>query len=374
MNLLPVLFSFYIVGFCDMVGISTSYVQNDFQLNDAMAGCLPAIVFIWFLLLSAPVTLLMHKIGCKKTVLIGMMLTLLGMLIPFFMYNLPGCFIAFMLLGIGSVALQMALNPLLSCVVPGNVLSASLTSGQMIKAVSAFCAPFVAAFAMSFWGSWYYVFPVFAVITLLSALWLLITPVKECGMYVQATSKETFALLKDNGILFLFLTVVFVVGADVGMNVLTPKLMIERCGHTVQDATLGSSVYFAFRTLGVFISTIWLVNLSEVRYFRIHVFIVLASVTLLLFAESEYSILTLVGITGYGFSSLFAVVCAIALKTYPAKVREISVLMMIGICGGAFVPLLMGMAIECTGSLAGALATIITCLLYLIYYSLVKCK
>lgn len=47
-NLFPVLFSFYIVGFCDIVGISTSYVQNDFQLDDAIAGLLPAVVFIWF--------------------------------------------------------------------------------------------------------------------------------------------------------------------------------------------------------------------------------------------------------------------------------------------------------------------------------------
>lgn len=366
-NLFPVLFSFYIVGFCDIVGISTSYVQNDFQLDDAIAGLLPAVVFIWFLALSAPATFLLSKIGCKKTVLLGMALTLLGMLVLLFLYNLPGCFAAFMLLGIGNVILQVALNPLLSCVASGDVLSASLTSGQMIKAVSAFCGPFVAAFAMSCWGHWYYVFPVFAVITLISALWLLVTPVHECGMYVRSTAKEAFSLLKDTKILLLFLAVVFVVGTDVGMNVLIPKLMIERCGHTVQDAALGSSVYFAFRILGIFVSTMLLVNLSAVKYFRIHILISLVAISLLVFAEGEYSILTLAGVAGFGCSSIFAVVCAITLKTYPDKVNEISVLMMTGISGGALVPVLMGVAADFSGSQTGALAIIIACMLYLVY-------
>ncbi|MCD8183190.1 MAG: MFS transporter [Bacteroides sp.] len=206
-NLLPALFGFYIVGFCDMVGVSASYVQSDFQLGNVMAGLLPAITFIWFLFLSAPVTALIRKIGCKKTVLYGMWLTVLGMLIPFFVYSLPGYFIAFAWMGVGNVLMQIALNPLLSCVLSGNALSVSLTSGQMIKGVSSFCGPFIAAFAMSFWGCWYYVFPIFGVLTLLSACWLLFAPVQERGMYIHTTTREAFALLKDRDVLLLFLAV-----------------------------------------------------------------------------------------------------------------------------------------------------------------------
>ena len=32
--LLPVLFGFFIMGFCDVVGISTSYVKADFRLSE----------------------------------------------------------------------------------------------------------------------------------------------------------------------------------------------------------------------------------------------------------------------------------------------------------------------------------------------------
>ena len=37
-KLLPVLFGFFVMGFCDVVGISTSYVQQDFGLSETLAG------------------------------------------------------------------------------------------------------------------------------------------------------------------------------------------------------------------------------------------------------------------------------------------------------------------------------------------------
>lgn len=46
--LLPVLFGFFIMGFCDVVGISTSYVKSDFGLSETIAGFLPSMVFYGF--------------------------------------------------------------------------------------------------------------------------------------------------------------------------------------------------------------------------------------------------------------------------------------------------------------------------------------
>lgn len=367
--LFPVLFSFYIVGFCDIVGISVSYIQSDFQLGNTMAGLFPAVVFIGFLFLPAPVIALASKIGCRKVALYGMGLTVLGMFIPFGMYSLLGCFIAFTLLGVGNIALQVALNPLLFCVVSGNTLSVALTSTQLIKGVSAFCGPFVAAFAMSFWGNWYYVFPVFAVIALMAALCLSFTSVKGAGGCAYAASAESFALLKDNHVLLLFLAAVCAAGIDVGMNICIPKLMMVHCGHTVQDATLSSSVYFAFRTLGVFTGTMLLISLSELKNFRIHVLIMLVAALGLLFAEGEYCILTLAGMVGFGCSSIFAIICSIALRVCPDKANNVSVIMMAGMCGGAFVPLLMGVVADCTESQTAGLLILIVCMLYLLYCS-----
>ena len=50
-NLLPVLFGFFIMGFCDIVGVATSYVKTEFALSESLAGLIPSMVFLWFLIL-----------------------------------------------------------------------------------------------------------------------------------------------------------------------------------------------------------------------------------------------------------------------------------------------------------------------------------
>lgn len=35
---LPVLFGFFVMGFCDVAGIATSYIKNDFSLSETVAG------------------------------------------------------------------------------------------------------------------------------------------------------------------------------------------------------------------------------------------------------------------------------------------------------------------------------------------------
>ena len=175
-KLLPVLFGFFVMGFCDVVGISTSYVQQDFGLSETLAGFIPSMVFIWFLLLSIPAALAMNRLGRKNMVQISNGITAIGMLIPFVHYNLATCMTAFVLLAIGNTILQVSLNPLLTNVVKGDALTSSLTAGQVVKAVSSFCGPFIAAFAAGTLGNWQYLFPIFALITLLSAAWLPANP------------------------------------------------------------------------------------------------------------------------------------------------------------------------------------------------------
>ena len=47
--LVPVMFTFFTMGFVDLVGIATNYVKEDFTLSDTMANLLPSMVFLWCL-------------------------------------------------------------------------------------------------------------------------------------------------------------------------------------------------------------------------------------------------------------------------------------------------------------------------------------
>jgi fucose permease len=102
LRLLPILFSFFIMGFADIVGISVSYIKKDFRLNDSIANLLPMFVFLWFAICSLPVGVMMKRIGRKKTAFVSVTLTIIGMLIPLFRYSFPALLIAFALLGIGN--------------------------------------------------------------------------------------------------------------------------------------------------------------------------------------------------------------------------------------------------------------------------------
>ena len=369
-KVLPVLFGFFVMGFCDVVGISTSYVKQDFGLNETVAGFIPSMVFIWFLLLSIPAAMIMNKLGRKNMVQISNVITFVGMVIPFVSYNLVTCMLAFVLLGVGNTILQVALNPLLTNVVKGDALTSSLTAGQVVKAVSSFCGPFIAAFAAGALGNWQYLFPIYAVVTLLSGLWLLLTPIKEEAPQTKAsTFSEVFGILKYKTILLLFLGIFFIVGVDVGVNTVSPKLLIERCGWAVEKAGLGASVYFVCRTVGALLGSVILAKMSDVKYFRWNMIAAAAALAALFFVKGTIGILVLIGMVGFFCSSIFSVIYSQAMQARPDKANEISGLMITGVFGGAVIPPFMGILTDTIGNQAGSLIVIGICVAYLVWCS-----
>ncbi len=71
-KILPVLFGFFIMGFCGLVGVSVTYAKDYFSWSETQAGFLPSMVFIWFLLISIPISIWMDKKGRKTISLIGL--------------------------------------------------------------------------------------------------------------------------------------------------------------------------------------------------------------------------------------------------------------------------------------------------------------
>ena len=53
-KVLPVLFAFFVMGFCDIVGISSDYAAQAFGWSSTMASLIPSVVFVWFFLLGVP--------------------------------------------------------------------------------------------------------------------------------------------------------------------------------------------------------------------------------------------------------------------------------------------------------------------------------
>ena len=369
---LPVLFGFFVMGFCDIVGISSDYVQRSFNWSPVMTGFVPSMVFIWFLFLSIPIGNQMNKWGRKNTVLISMGITIIGMILPLLAYDSITCMTAYALLGIGNAILQVSLNPLLNNVVTNKAfLTSSLTAGQVIKAVSSLVGPEIVLLAVNYFGAdkWYYCFPILGFITLLSAVWLMATPIEREKNIVSdkgLSMEDTFALLKDRTILLLFLGIFFIVGVDVATNFISSKLMSIRFGWADEHVKFAPQVYFLSRTVGALLGAFLLANIAEMRYFRVNIVACIVSLLILMGVDNDVVNLICIGAVGFFASSVFAIIYSMALQARPEKANQISGLMITAVAGGGVVTPVIGFAIGTVGIIGGVTVTLV-CVLYLTY-------
>lgn len=365
--LFPVLFGFFIMGFADVVGISSSYVKKDFGLSDSLANLLPMMVFLWFAVFAVPTGLMMNSLGRKRTVLISFAVTLLALLVPLIAYRFEMVLLAFALLGIGNTIMQVSLNPLLTNVVSGEKLTSSLTLGQFVKAIASFSGPIVAGVASGTLGNWKLMFPIFASVTLISGLWLALTPVNEekSGVVLSGFGKN-FSLLKDPVILMLFLGIVLVVGIDVGLNTTLPKFLMERTSMPLEKAGLATSLYFAARTIGTFAGAILLMKISGRRFYIGSMVLGIAAMSLMIVLSNLYAILIMIFCLGLAIANVFPIIFSAALRKEPQRANEVSGLLIMGVSGGAVVPPIMGLVSDSTGQ-TGAMIVLLLCFVYLLF-------
>ncbi len=369
MVILPVMFGFFVMGFVDIIGMTINYVSADFtNLSASVVSLLASSCFIWFLIASIPTGLLMNRIGRKKTVLLSFLVQILAFLLVFIKYDYITTLIAFSLLGIGNTILQVAMNPLVSDVVPGDKLTGTLTIGQLVKAVCSLTGPiFVSWFASATFGDWKVIFPVYALITLLGFIWLMLTKVEE--EKIENADTTTFAtslrLFSDKYILAFFIGILVLVGADVGVNTCFPKYLQDTCGLDLNEAALGNSVYFFTRTVGALIGGILLMKVSESKFFNISVIVALVGLAGLIVFRGYWSSMIFVSVFGLGYSNLFAIIFSMALKRRPDRVNDVSALLVMGVAGGGVLPPIMGLITQTTGNQWSAILVIAIVWLYL---------
>jgi fucose permease len=354
-KVLPVLFAFFVMGLADLVGIATNYVKQDFGLSDSLANLLPFSLFLWFGLLSVPVGMLTTKLGRKNTVLLSILISILGLGVSFVSQQFVTMLIAFALIGIGNTIIQVALNPLMTNVVSNDRLTSSLTLGQFIKALAAFSGPLLAGMSSTLFGNWRYTFLIFGGISILSAVWLALTPItkEEKSNTGDVTIKSSFILLHDKSILLFFLAIVFVVGVDVGLNTAIPKFIMERCSIPLEEAGLGTSLYFIARTAGTLLGAIFLIKYSSRSFFLVGMILAMAALVGMLFSNQLWVILAMIVILGLSVANVFSIVFSAALKKMPNQTNEISGLMIMGVAGGAVFPIVMGLVSDSFGQVAG---------------------
>ena len=164
----------------------------------------------------------------------------------------------------------------------------------------------------------------------------------------------------------LFLGIVFVVGVDVGLNTTVPKFLMERCGILLEKAGLGTSLYFIARTLGTFTGAILLVKLSGRKFFIVNMLVAIPALLVMLLIGNLWGILAMVFILGFTVANVFSIIFSAALKKMPNRANEISGLLIMGVAGGAIIPLIMGITSDSFGQ-TGGMTVLLVALAYLLF-------
>lgn len=374
MQIIPVMLCFFAMGFVDLVGTASNYVQKDLGLTDSQANLFPSLVFFWFLIFSVPTGMLMNKIGRKKTVLISLVVTAVSLMLPVAGDSYMTMLAAFSLLGIGNAIMQTSLNPLVTNLISGDKLASTLTFGQFVKAIASFLAPILAAWGATtylptFGLGWRALFAIYAIISFLSISLLAATPIEEERPDKASGVGECLKLLSRPFILLCFLGIMCHVGIDVGTNTTAPKIIMERLGLPLEEAGFATSVYFIFRTAGCFLGAFILRSISPKLFFGLSVLMMLVAMGMLFVCESLSAIYIGIGLIGFGNSNVFSVIFSQALMSSPDEKNEVSGLMIMGLFGGTIFPLAMGFAADAVGQ-AGAVAVMTVGVLYLMYYTM----
>lgn len=368
-RLIPLMLTFFAMGFVDLVGIATNYIKKDFQLTDFTANLLPSMVFFWFFIGSVPTSMLMNKIGRRKTVLISLIICSIAMVLPLLDYSFALMLISFSLLGIGNTIMQVSLNPLISNIIHGDRLSSVLTFGQFIKSFSAFLAPIIAAWSVAWCGDWRLLFPIYLIEGVIAFITLAKEKIPEKITGKISSFKQCFSLLKSPLILFCFLGIVCHVGIDVGTNLSAPKILMDKTGISLASAGYATSIYFLFRLFGCLSGSIILARYSISRFFRFSTALLCSALIGLFLFKSIWTLYICIACIGYANSNLFSILFTQALLSKPNRKNDISGLMIMGIVGGTIFPALMGFFSDLFNTQTSSVAIMGIAALFLLFLS-----
>jgi fucose permease len=368
-KLLPAFFAFIVMGFVDIIGVATGYIQLDFELTNFVAQFLPMMVLLWFFILSVPAGVLQDKYGKRNMLMIGMVIQAVGLGLPFVNYSFAMMFASFILLGIGNTIIQVSANPLLQDVSPANKLASFMSTSQFVKAIISFSGPLIAAFVASRFGDWRLVLAIYGITSLLGALWLMMTPIVESKPDRKpATFASCFGLLKNRFVAFMALSIFLIVGVEVATNTNISNILISKYGIAMEKAVWGISAFFAGETISRLIGAIIL------NWIKPRVFLLLTALTSLLgvawlFVSPTFTVaLVSIFIIGFGVGNMFPIIFSLSLAKMPDRANEISGLLIMAVSGGAVIPLVMGYVSTKVSPIA-SISVIGACLLYILWVS-----
>jgi fucose permease len=360
------------MGYIDIIGAAIGYIQKDFSISESLAKLLPASVFIWFFLLSIPISVFQRKYGIKPILNAGLVITGVSMFIPIIQYSYGTMIISFILLGIGNTILQVTINPLFHLVSSEGNYASNLSLSQFIKSISSLCGPLLTVWIATQFGYWRYTFIIFGLTSVVIAIWFyfLKSPPRKI-ISDNGNNKSPFALLKNRFVILMVLGIFLIVGLDVGINTSIYGYFTKLFNYQTSEAVSSISIYFLAKILGTFLGAILLQRIKPDLFFRISTIFIVLFTVLFIFSHSAFLSKIYLFLIGLFAANIFPIIFSLAIQKLPEYLEELSGLMIMSVSGGAIIPPVMGFLSD-RFSMRISMSVLLLCGIYLLFIAVFR--
>ncbi len=365
-QLWPVLAGYFIMAFSDLVAPITPRIAASLPAGmQAWASFLPTTVFLWFLLLSVPVAVLMNRIGRRRTALLGDALAALGLLTAYFAggEGLAGYFAGFGLLGIGCTAIQVSVNPMLAMLAPRDRMSVYLTLGQVFRNTALLLLAPVVTLLVWLAGSWELLLPLYALLTVAGGLWMAFTRFDDPAMNAPSAErvdlKGYLGLMKNGTVALCALSIGAFLMLDVGIGYLSVQLVDS------PNPLLTTTFFYACRIAGS-LAGVWILSRVDDLKYLCGCMAVAALVCVSLFSQhAAWVVYAGLGLLGFVLACVFATFFAAATRAVPERANEVSGRRILMSSAGALSAPVIGAIVRHSGDVRSGVWFLLLCVLFI---------
>ena len=359
-----VLLTFFVISFLtNIIGPLIPEIINSFSLSLTLVSFLPFSFFIAYGIMSIPAGVMTEKFGGKFVMLFAFGIAFLGALLFGLYPQYSMAIISLFLIGSGMAMLQVVINPLLRTAGGEAEFSFYSLMGQLFFGLASFFSPLVYTYLSQnmstnkntlfyllnkvvptslSWISFYWVFAVISLIMILVIAAFRFPKIELKDDEKAGALKVHIELLKNKTVLLYFIGIFCYVGSEQGVANWISQFLFTY--HTYDPQTVGAQVvswFWGMMTAGTFVGLI-LVKLFDTRNILI-TFTALAIFTLSIALFGGASI-TLYAFPAVGFfiAVMYPIIISLGLNSVPSHHGSFAGILMTGICGGAIIPLIVG--------------------------------
>ncbi len=346
----------------NVAGAIVPKIKDTYHVSGSASSFLASVFFIAYGLTSVPFGALINKFGTKVTLILGSLITTIGVLmfasVPGYYSNMVAMFIC----GVGITAIQVSANPLVKEVSNPEKYSRNLTLFMVLFGAGSYIAPNVVTFVKLRGLEWNYTYWIFTIVSIVMLFCLAIPkyPEEKISDEKSKKSEKTLAtFLKDPLIILYTLAIFLYVGVEVGVanNIslfLEDVHKISSVLGTAAEATKNSTIanYWLGLLLGRLLGSFVLDKIPTKKAIQIYVSCAALSLACAVCSKNLTVVLWAFPAVGFFISIMFPSIYGLAIDSYKKEYSGmVSGLLCTAIIGGAVIGPVITKVAEIAGSI-----------------------